>query len=143
MEQGKRRFPKLNSINYGGIWILSGLIIGVVLPIIFWFVLHKIIWILVISGGVILASFAVLFAIEMHQDFASVPYYEKHLSDDIKYDSEKQYAVIRSSICTGEKVAGFKNKADGHFIDVMLIRSPEDELKFKEIYNLDSIKTEY
>ena len=28
--------------------------------------------------------------------------------NDIVFDPEKQYAVIRSSICTGEKVAGFK-----------------------------------
>ncbi|MCR5459557.1 MAG: aspartate dehydrogenase [Acetatifactor sp.] len=59
------------------------------------------------------------------------------------YDPQTQYAVIRSSICTGEKVAGFKNKTDGHFTEVMLIRSPEDEKRFKEIYNLKEIKTEY
>lgn len=61
----------------------------------------------------------------------------------IPYDPEKQYAVIRSSICTGEKVAGFKNKADGHFTEVMLLKTIEDEKKFREIYHLDSIKTEY
>ena len=26
---------------------------------------------------------------------------------EIKFDPDKQYAIIRSSICTGEKVAGF------------------------------------
>ena len=143
MEEKKKRFPKINSIHYGGVWILSGLIIGLVLPAVLWFFLHKIIWALVILGGVIIFSFVILFAIEMRQDFATVPYYEKHLSDDITFNPETQYAVIRSSICTGEKVAGFKNKSDGHFIDVMLIRSPEDEQRFKEIYNLDKIKTEY
>lgn len=61
----------------------------------------------------------------------------------VSYDPEKQYAVIRSSICTGEKVAGFKNKDDGHFIEVMLIRSPADEEAFKEMYGIESIKTEY
>ena len=35
----------------------------------------------------------------------------------VHFDPETQYAVIRSSICTGEKVAGFKNKTDGHFTD--------------------------
>ena len=39
----------------------------------------------------------------------------------VKFDPKTQYAVIRSSICTGEKVAGFKKKTDGHFIEVMLI----------------------
>ena len=62
---------------------------------------------------------------------------------EMKFDPDKQYAIIRSSICTGEKVAGFKNKEDDHFTEVMLIRSYEDELRFKELYNLETIKTEY
>ena len=61
----------------------------------------------------------------------------------IRFDPETQTAVIRSSICTGEKVAGFKNKKDGHFTEVMLIRSSEDEEKFKKIFHLESVKTEY
>lgn len=59
------------------------------------------------------------------------------------FDPETQYAVIRGSICTGEKVAGFKNKTDGRFTEVMLIRSKEDERRFKEIYHIDSLDTEY
>ena len=50
---------------------------------------------------------------------------------------------IRSSICTGEKTAGFKDKKDGHFIEIMLIRSQRDIESFKEQYNLSSVKTEY
>ena len=61
----------------------------------------------------------------------------------VQFDSETQYAVIRSSICTGEKVAGFKNKSDGHFTEVMLIRSAADEKEFKEIYGVKSVKVEY
>ena len=60
-----------------------------------------------------------------------------------QFDPETQYAVIRSSICTGEKVAGFKNKTDGHFTEVMLIRSPADEIEFKDTYGVESIKVEY
>ncbi|MBQ5347699.1 MAG: aspartate dehydrogenase [Ruminococcus sp.] len=59
------------------------------------------------------------------------------------YNPEKQYAVVRASICTGEKVAGFKNKDDGRFTEVMLIKTPKDEQKFKEIYKVDTIKHEY
>ena len=59
------------------------------------------------------------------------------------FDPEKQTAVIRSSICTGEKVAGFRNKKDGTFTEVMLIRSPKDIEKFKEMYGVDTLKTEY
>lgn len=60
-----------------------------------------------------------------------------------EYDPDTQYPVIRASICNGEKVAGFKNKADGHFTDVLLIRSEEDIDAFKKSYGLDEIKTEY
>jgi hypothetical protein len=63
--------------------------------------------------------------------------------DAPSYDSENQYAVIRSSICTGEKVAGFKDKRDGRFTEVMLIRSPDDIRDFKDRYNLDDVKVEY
>ena len=59
------------------------------------------------------------------------------------FNPETHYAVIRSSICTGEKVAGFKDKRDGHFTEVMLIRSVRDEQEFKERYNVDSLRTEY
>ena len=69
--------------------------------------------------------------------------HNRKLREEIKFDPEMQYAVIRSSICTGEKVAGFKNKKDGHFTEVMLIRSPEDEKRFKKTYGLDVVKVEY
>ena len=61
----------------------------------------------------------------------------------VQFNPETQYAVIHSSICTGEKVAGFKNKSDGHFTEVMLIRSPADEKEFKETYGVNSLKVEY
>jgi len=61
----------------------------------------------------------------------------------VQLNPETQYAVIRSSICTGEKVAGFKNKTDGHFTEVMLIRSPADEKEFKDTYGVDSLRVEY
>ncbi len=59
------------------------------------------------------------------------------------FNPDKQYAVIRSSICTGEKVAGFRDKKDGHFTEVMLIRSPKDIEEFKATYGVKSLKTEY
>ena len=66
-----------------------------------------------------------------------------NLKNIIEFDPDKQYAVIRSSICTGEKVAGFKNKDDSHFTEVMLIKSPSDEKIFRDTFNLTDIKTEY
>ena len=62
---------------------------------------------------------------------------------EIKFDPDKQYAIIRSSICTGEKVAGFKNKEDGHFTEVMLIRGDKDLETFKAMYKITEIKKEY
>ncbi|MGN0167050.1 MAG: aspartate dehydrogenase [Acetatifactor sp.] len=77
------------------------------------------------------------------QDNSKIPYYERTLKEKIPYDPERQYAVIHVSICTGEKVAGFKNYNDAHFTEVMLIRDAEDEKRFKAIYGLDEIKKEY
>ena len=139
----KSVLPKINSNRYGGLWIGAGLLVGLVIPIVLWFVLHRVVWPLVIAGGVILTAFWVLFAIEMHQDNGAVPFFERTLPGTIPYDPEKQDAIIRCSICTGEKVAGFKNKADGHFTEVMLIRSPREEERFKQMYHLDSVRTEY
>lgn len=65
------------------------------------------------------------------------------LAEKIPFDPKKQIPVLRSSICTGEKVAGFKDLEGGHFTEVMLIRSPKDEQEFREIYGLESVKKEY
>lgn len=59
------------------------------------------------------------------------------------FDPETQTAVIRSSICTGEKVAGFKDIKSGRFTEVMLIRSKKDEQEFKKKYKVDELKVEY
>ena len=72
-----------------------------------------------------------------------IPHFLKELKKNIPFDPETQYAVIRSSICTGEKVAGFKDKETGHFTEVMVINNAQDESFFREIYGLDEIKTEY
>ena len=52
------------------------------------------------------------------------------------YDSEKLTPVIRASICTGEKTAGFRETGTGRFRDVMLITSPADLAAFKERYGI-------
>lgn len=134
---------KINSIHFAIPWLGISLLVGVLIPFAIRVIFHRFAWPLCVAGGIGILAFVVVFAIEMGQDFGKVPYYEKYLRETIPYDPEKQYAVIRSSICTGEKVAGFKNKADGHFTEVMLLKTGEDEKKFREIYHLDSIKTEY
>lgn len=139
----KRVIHKINSIHFGGKWIGLGILIGGIIPVSIWLLVHIFLWELCVIGGVILVGFFIVFALEMHQDFAKVPYYERHLKETIPFDPKKQYAVIRSSICTGEKVAGFKNIEDGHFTEVMLIRTDEEEKWFKKIYNLETVKREY
>lgn len=61
------------------------------------------------------------------------------------YDRDNLKPVIRSSICTGEKVAGFQNIHTRRFTDVMLIRSPGDLEEFRRLYHIgeDEISTEY
>jgi len=61
----------------------------------------------------------------------------------IEYDSEKQRAVIKCSICNGEQVAGFKDKQTGHFTEVMLIREGQDLDRFMEMYDLSAVSKEY
>ena len=61
----------------------------------------------------------------------------------VSFDPETQSPVIRASICTGERVAGFKNKSDGHFTEVMLLRSMEDEQAFKDACGVDELRTVY
>ena len=52
------------------------------------------------------------------------------------YDRENLKPVIRSSICTGEQVAGFQDIHTGAFEDVMLIRGAADLQAFKDRYGI-------
>lgn len=44
--------------------------------------------------------------------------------------------VVRSSICTGEQVAGFKDLKTGKFQDMYLIKSQADLRDFMEQYGV-------
>ena len=61
------------------------------------------------------------------------------------YDRENLKPVIRSSICNGEQVAGFKNIHTGKFSEVMLIRNGSDLQEFLETYDISEadVTTEY
>ena len=54
----------------------------------------------------------------------------------LKYDPELREPVIRASICTGEQVAGFRDRHNGHFSEVMLIRNNNDLEAFKKRYGI-------
>lgn len=53
------------------------------------------------------------------------------------YDKTGKIPVIRASICTGERVAGFKDGATGKFEDLMLIRDEKDLKEFMNLYEVD------
>ncbi len=52
------------------------------------------------------------------------------------YDKTGKIPVIRSSICTGEQVAGFKDTASGKFHEIMLIRDSRDLKEFLSQYQV-------
>ena len=68
---------------------------------------------------------------------------KKKKSFSVEYDPDKEYPVIKASICNGEKVAGFKSKEDGHFTEVTFIANEADLKAFKDAYGINEIKTEY
>ncbi len=53
------------------------------------------------------------------------------------YDRALLEPAIRSSICTGEKVVGFREKETGRFREVSLIRTPADLDAFKQKYGIE------
>ena len=60
------------------------------------------------------------------------------------YDPNHQKPVLKTSICTGEQVAGFKDLQTGKIEEIMLIRSPADLSEFRELYGItEEISKEY
>ena len=53
------------------------------------------------------------------------------------YDKTGKIPVIRSSICTGEQVAGFKDPVSGKFDELMLIRNGNDFMEFLSLYQVN------
>lgn len=53
------------------------------------------------------------------------------------YDKRGKIPVLRSSICTGEQVAGFKDAVSGKFQELMLIRDDRDLAEFLRQYQVD------
>ncbi len=63
--------------------------------------------------------------------------WKKKAAEPPAFPPEDYEPVIRSSICTGEKVAGFREKETGRFREVALIRTPADLEAFKRKYGID------
>lgn len=70
---------------------------------------------------------------------------EQKQNEEVPFSPESHKPVIRSSICTGEQVAGFKNLHTGRFTEVMLIRNHEDIEEFIQKYGIsrEAIRREW
>ena len=64
-------------------------------------------------------------------------FFKKKQHQHGSYDHENKKPVIRASICTGEQVAGFRDVHTGAFEEIMLIRSAEDLMAFRERYGIE------
>lgn len=53
------------------------------------------------------------------------------------YDKKNKKPIIKSSICNGEQVAGFKDIRTGKMEEVMLIKNKTDLEKFKVMYGIE------
>lgn len=67
----------------------------------------------------------------------------KKKPSQLSYDKENETPAVKSSICTGEKTAGFIDNKTGKHHDVMLIKSDADLAEFKRLYGVEEIKTIY
>ena len=56
--------------------------------------------------------------------------------EQLRFDREYHKPVIRSSICTGEQVAGFRDLRTGKFMEIMLVRDNEDMEEFSKKYGI-------
>lgn len=59
----------------------------------------------------------------------------KKRSAGIPYDKTGKIPVLRSSICTGEQTAGFRDAVSGRFEELMLIRNDRDFREFLRRYS--------
>lgn len=56
------------------------------------------------------------------------------------YDKENQKPVIKTSICTGKQVAGFRDIHTDKFTEAMLIRGSRDLDTFLEDYDVSVVE---
>ena len=68
---------------------------------------------------------------------------KKVIKPTFEFNKSIHEAVMRCSICNGEKVVGFKDKETGHFTEIMCIKEQSDLEKFRMTYGVDSITKEY
>lgn len=60
----------------------------------------------------------------------------------VQYNKEGKKPVIRASICTGEKTAGFKDRKTGQIEELMLITGKKDLERFMKLYGVEAEEIE-
>lgn len=72
-------------------------------------------------------------------------FWKRRKPASIAFDKTGKIPVIRSSICTGEQVVGFKDVVSGKFKELMLIRNGKDLAEFLSRYQVEEseIKREW
>ena len=65
-------------------------------------------------------------------------FWKRKRPNRISFDKTGKIPVNRSSICTGEQTAGFRDTASGKFEEVMLLRSDADLQEFLRLYGVDA-----
>ena len=75
----------------------------------------------------------------------AVMFWKRRKPASIAFDTTGKIPVIRSSICTGEQTAGFRDQTSGQFQEVMLLRSDGDLEEFQRLYGVEAsdIKREW
>ena len=134
---------KINSIRFSLPWILISLLVGIAIPIIVRFITGIFMWPFSLVGGIGLILFAIIFIKDKNKDIGREKRCKNNFFKNIPYDREKQIPVLKYSICTGERIAGFKEIETGHITEVLVIRSDEDLTCFKKNYGIESLKDEY
>ena len=69
--------------------------------------------------------------------------FSAHRTEKKNYDKERLVPVLRASICTGERTAGFRDVNTGKYEQMILIRTDDELREFMESYGIDKITKEY
>lgn len=59
------------------------------------------------------------------------------------YDPETEEPVLRCSICTGEQVAGFRNRKTRQFRESVVIRTPRELQEFQDQCGIKELEKIY
>lgn len=72
-------------------------------------------------------------------------FFRKKVQEEKGFDRERQTPVLRASICTGEKVVGFRDKESGKFEEISCIKSDRDLEEFLLEYGIsrEELKKEW